>query len=56
MPIYEFECKQCKEVTDVFFGFDEEQEMLCDCGNDMSKVYRAVGVIFNGPGFYKTGG
>ena len=57
MPIYEFECKTCGRLEEAQFTFSDKHELLCDhCKTPMQKIIRAVGVIFNAPGFYKTGG
>lgn len=55
MPTYEYECKDCKSVIEVFQNINDEK--LTDCPEcETGKVYRLIsggaGVIFKGSGFY----
>lgn len=54
MPAYNYKCVECKTMTVIKHGFNDKPEPVCTCGGRMKKSYTAVGVTFNGPGFYKT--
>lgn len=51
MPIYAFKCFKCNAQRNVYFGFDDKQELDCECGNAMSKVIGATPAIFRGGGW-----
>jgi len=55
MPIYEYECKNCKRRFELFQKFTDEPLKCCSyCGGSIYKVYHPVGIIFKGSGFYTT--
>jgi putative FmdB family regulatory protein len=58
MPIYEYACQTCFQSLDVARPIDERDstEFCPDCDKPMARKYKAPGITFNGPGFYKTGG
>ena len=56
MPIYEYECSDCKNkekfvrsITDIDPGY-----RCKTCNLDLTRVYSSIGVTFNGNGFYST--
>jgi putative FmdB family regulatory protein len=58
-PRYDYKCEACGAHEVIAHGFHDEGSHDCfdeKCKGTMVKVYSPVGVIFNGPGFYKTGG
>lgn len=55
MPIYEYECLRCESTFERRQGFHEPPASACPtCGAEARRVYRPIGVIFKGPGFYIT--
>lgn len=57
MPTYEFKCATCGITMDMNVPVqDRDSVWECSCGDPMKRVYKAVPVKFNGPGFYSTGG
>lgn len=57
MPTYEYECRACGEVHEVFHGMNEKGPRKCpSCGKlKLRKLMSAgAGLIFKGDGFYTT--
>jgi putative FmdB family regulatory protein len=55
MPIYEFQCSQCKERHEVIQRFSDAPMSHCpSCGGDMKKLPSSPAIQFKGSGFYKT--
>jgi putative FmdB family regulatory protein len=56
MPTYEYECKKCNNVFDVFQGFNDEPVKTCPkCGGEVRRLINGgAGVIYKGAGFYST--
>jgi putative FmdB family regulatory protein len=55
MPIYEFQCSQCKERHEVIQRFSDAPMTHCpSCGGDMKKLPSSPAIQFKGSGFYKT--
>jgi len=55
MPTYEYLCNQCENGSEVSQSFTEAAIQVCPkCNGDVRKVYKNVGVVFKGRGFYKT--
>jgi putative FmdB family regulatory protein len=56
MPIYTFQCSNCGVRFDKELSFNERNPIRCpECGKKtLHRVYRPVGVIFKGSGFYST--
>lgn len=53
MPLYDFKCECCLEVTEI----NEPVPPACStCGNAMKRIWSAPAVQFKGSGFYSTGG
>ncbi len=55
MPLYDYQCRKCNEVTEVRHGFKESFEGVCPaCGGEMARVFNPAGIVFKGSGFYIT--
>ena len=55
MPIYEYQCSQCKERHEVIQRFSDAPLSHCpSCGGDMKKLPSSPAIQFKGSGFYKT--
>lgn len=56
MPLYDYQCRSCHEVTEVRHGFKETFDGACPkCGSsDMARVFNPAGIVFKGSGFYIT--
>jgi putative FmdB family regulatory protein len=55
MPIYEYECEECKRRFEVFQHFSDEPVAACpECSGSVRRVIQPVGIIFKGSGFYVT--
>ena len=55
MPIYEYECVQCRERVEVIQKLSDPPYSHCPkCGGDMKKLLSAPAIQFKGSGFYKT--
>jgi putative FmdB family regulatory protein len=55
VPLYEYQCRSCKKVTEVRHGFKETFEEPCPaCGGEVARVFSAAPILFKGSGFYVT--
>ena len=56
MPVYTYRCNACGLVFDQRLGFNDPQPTRCpECGAEaLHRVYKPVGIIFKGSGFYAT--
>jgi putative FmdB family regulatory protein len=55
MPLYDYQCVNCKHVVEVRHGFDDAHEGVCPkCGGAMTRVFNAAPILFKGSGFYVT--
>jgi putative FmdB family regulatory protein len=55
MPTYSYRCSECDNAFDIRQAFTDSSLTVCPvCGGKLRKVFGAVGVTFNGPGFYRT--
>src|SRR5687768_10855539 len=55
MPIYEYQCNQCRERHEVIQRFSDAPMSHCpSCGGDMKKLPSSPAIQFKGSGFYKT--
>jgi putative FmdB family regulatory protein len=56
MPTYEYECKKCSVVFEVFQKITEEPIKTCpECKGPVRRLIGSgIGVIFKGSGFYTT--
>jgi putative FmdB family regulatory protein len=54
MPNYDYKCKKCNLVFNVFHKMSDNPKVKCpECGSDSEKIlsYNS-NIIFKGPGFY----
>ena len=56
MPLYDYRCRACSNVTEVRHGFREAYQGTCPaCGSDqLARVFNPAGIVFKGSGFYLT--
>jgi putative FmdB family regulatory protein len=55
VPTYQYECTECGAALEVHQSFSDDPLTTCPtCSGRLRKVYNAVGVVFKGPGFYRT--
>ncbi len=58
MPTYEYKCKKCGKVFDVFQNMTDKPLTRCPDKKCRGRVERLIsagaGFIFKGPGFYAT--
>ncbi len=57
MPTYTFRCANCDHLFDLIQRFEDPDPTVCpNCGhaNELQRVYKPVGVVFKGSGFYAT--
>lgn len=55
MPLYEYECAQCKERIEIIHKISDPPYAHCPkCGGEMRKLLSAPAIQFKGSGFYKT--
>jgi putative FmdB family regulatory protein len=56
MPLYEYECKQCKQRTEKIQKFSDPEITECPhCGGPIERVIHAPAVAFKGGGWYADG-
>lgn len=55
MPTYEYSCENKHTYLETRPMLTEQIKKRCDeCGKELSRKYDAVGVSFNGSGFYQN--
>lgn len=55
MPLYDYQCSKCGEVTEVRHGFDDTHAEPCPkCGGELTRLFNPAGIVFKGSGFYIT--
>lgn len=55
MPTYSYRCTACSTAFDIQQAFTDDALTECPtCQGRLRKVFSAVGVTFNGSGFYRT--
>ncbi|MBU1023548.1 FmdB family transcriptional regulator [bacterium] len=54
MPIYEFQCTECKEIFEELVGVGKRMHKCPECGGKGKKIISSVGIIFKGSGWYCT--
>lgn len=55
MPTYSYKCTECGNAFDIQQAFSDSSLTECpSCDGALRKVFGAVGVTFNGSGFYRT--
>ena len=55
MPTYSYRCTECSTAFDIQQAFTDDALTECpECRGKLRKLVSAVGVTFNGSGFYRT--
>ncbi|MGI9065190.1 MAG: FmdB family zinc ribbon protein [Pyrinomonadaceae bacterium] len=55
MPIYEFECRKCKDHLEVYQKMSDKPPVKCrKCGGRLEKLVSASAIQFKGSGWYVT--
>lgn len=55
MPTYSYRCTECSTAFDIQQAFTDDSLTECpECSGRLRKLFSAVGVTFNGSGFYRT--
>ena len=55
MPTYSYRCTECGNAFDIHQSFSDDSLTECPaCSGKLRKIFSAVGVTFNGSGFYRT--
>ena len=55
MPIYEYQCNDCRERQEVIQAISDPPPEHCPkCGGSMKKLISSPAIQFKGSGFYKT--
>lgn len=55
MPIYEYQCQECGDITELLQRFDDPAPEACDeCGGEIRKLVSAPAFQFKGSGWYVT--
>jgi putative FmdB family regulatory protein len=55
VPTYQYTCTECGEPLEAVQKFTDAPLAVCPaCGGRLRKVFSAVGIVFKGPGFYRT--
>ena len=55
MPLYDYKCAQCGQVSEVRHGFTESWDAPCPaCGGGLVRVFNPAPIVFKGSGFYVT--
>ncbi len=54
MPLYEYECQQCRRHTEKRQKFSDPEITVCPyCGGHLQRVISAPNIAFKGGGWYK---
>ena len=55
MPTYEYLCRVCSHRFETWQKMTDEPLTICpECGSYIRRVLFPAGIVFKGPGFYKT--
>jgi len=55
MPIYQYRCNDCDNVTDVLRSINSNDVVRCDvCNGSTSKIMSAATIVYKGDGFCLT--
>ena len=55
MPTYSYRCTECGHAFDIHQAFTDDSLTACpSCGGNLRKLFSAVGITFNGSGFYRN--
>nr|WP_207631400.1 FmdB family zinc ribbon protein [Actinopolyspora sp. BKK1] len=56
VPTYQYACTECGHDFETFQSLSENSLTECpECSGKLRKLFNAVGVVFKGSGFYRTG-
>ena len=54
MPIYEYQCRKCKKITEQIQGYHDPGPHCPSCGGKTDKVMSESSFQLKGSGWYKT--
>ncbi|BBZ51233.1 FmdB family transcriptional regulator [Mycobacterium heidelbergense] len=55
MPTYSYECTECGNRFDMVQAFTDDALTTCEqCSGRLRKLFKNVGIVFKGSGFYRT--
>ena len=55
MPIYEYQCSNCKQRFEIRQGFNDKAIAICPvCNSNARRLFSPVPIVFKGSGFYIT--
>ena len=55
MPLYEYQCTQCNERSEILRKLGDPPYTHCPkCGGEVKKLHSSPAIQFKGSGFYKT--
>jgi putative FmdB family regulatory protein len=55
VPTYSYACTECDNRFDAVQAFTDDALTICPkCSGRLRKLFNSVGVVFQGPGFYRT--
>lgn len=55
MPTYSYQCRACEHAFEIQQAFTDDSLTTCpECTGELRKVFSAIGVTFQGSGFYRT--
>ena len=54
MPIYEYQCQTCGEVTEKLQKFSDDPLRTCGCGGSLNKLVSRSSFQLKGSGWYVT--
>lgn len=56
MPIYEFQCSSCGQLTEIIMKISDSAPSHCQCGaqNSLQKIVSRTNFVLKGSGWYET--
>lgn len=55
MPTYQYACTACHHQLEAVQSFTDDPLTQCPvCDGQLRKLFGSVGIVFKGPGFYRT--
>lgn len=54
MPIYEYQCAKCGQVSEVFQRMSDDPLTTCSCGGELKKLMSLNSFHLKGSGWYVT--
>lgn len=55
MPTYEYRCKKCGKVFEIFHSVSASVKKCPECSGELERLITPnAGIIFKGSGFYRT--